>query len=75
MDVLTPKSGIETGSSDFYKMTFTDMKVFVASLKQILCNSENIQTLIMKHLLKIFNTHISKNIILRLYHYEILTWF
>ena len=50
MDVLTPISGIETGSSDFYKMTFTDMKVFVASLKQILCNSENIQTLIMKHL-------------------------
>ena len=48
MDVLTPKSGIETGSSDFYKMTFTDMKVFVASLKQILCNSENIQTLTMK---------------------------
>ena len=50
MDVLTPKSGIEIGSSDFHKITFTDMKVFVASLKQILYNSENIQTLIMKHL-------------------------
>ena len=31
--VLTPKSGIETGSSDFHKMIFTDMKVFCSKHK------------------------------------------